>query len=188
MIYLPFLNDSLARSFWLLDPIVLTNGDLDERMAAMLMQASRHLKNTPWIINFPRKTSRGNLASCMPRGVKLSELVRALTSFSESIARRMFLDDGGSSASRRVCSTSPSLQILTRSTRSCKDSRSISGVCCSASCEDVSIKGLMTGIWTYQFIMSMLGKQVETDTALHPSSSSSALLCIRTRDKGLHEP
>lgn len=85
------------------------------------------------MINFPRKTSSGSFASCDPKGVKLSLLVRALTSFRESIARRIFLEDGGSNASRSVCSTSPSLQILTRSTRSCRDRRSISGVCCSAS-------------------------------------------------------
>lgn len=127
------MNESLARSFCAFEPMVLTNGDLDERMAAMLTAASRHLKNAPWMISFPRKTSSGSLASCMPSGVSASEFVSALTSLSESIARRMFFGDGGSTASRSVCSTSPRLQIFTRSTRSWSDRRSISGVCCSAS-------------------------------------------------------
>lgn len=115
------------------EPIVFTKGDLEERMAAILMVASRHLKKAPWMISFPRNTSSGSFASCDPRDVRFSAFVRAFTSLRESIARRMFLDEGGSSASRRVCSTSPSLQILTRNTRSCNDNRSISGVCCSAS-------------------------------------------------------
>ena len=130
----PRRKESRARSFCELEPMVLTNGDFDERMAAMLSDASRHLKNAPCTINFPRKTSRGSLASCEPNGVRFSPLVNAFTSFSASIARRMFFDDGGSRASRSVCSTSPSLQILTRRTRSWRDSRSISGVCCSGSC------------------------------------------------------
>ncbi|KAB8067610.1 hypothetical protein BDV29DRAFT_196301 [Aspergillus leporis] len=160
----------------LLDPMVFTNGDLEERIAAILTEASRHLKKVPWIISFPRKTSNGNLASCMPSGVMFSAFVKALTSLRESIARRMFLEDGGSKASRRVGSTSPSLQILTRRTKSCRDRRSISGVCCSAS----------YGIFTYQFVMSVLGEQMKTDPILNTAGSSPSLLRISSRDKGLH--
>ena len=130
----PFWKDTRAPSRCELDPIVFTNGDLEERMAAMLTVASKHRKKAPWMIILPRKTSSGNLANCVPRDVRLSLLVSALTSLRESMARRMFFDDGGSRASRSVCSTSPNLHIFTRSTRSCKESRSSSGVCCSASC------------------------------------------------------
>lgn len=131
---LPRLNASLASSLCVLEPTALMNGDLDERIAAMLTALSKHLKNAPYIMSFPRKTSNGNFASCLPSGVRVSVFVSALTSLRASMARRIFLDDGGSMASESVGSTSPKLHIFTRRTRSCNESRSISGVCCSASC------------------------------------------------------
>ncbi|KAL5364853.1 hypothetical protein BJX96DRAFT_168625 [Aspergillus floccosus] len=162
-----------ARSFCVFDPMVLTNGDLDERIAAMLMAA------------FPRNTSSGSFASCMPSGVRFSELVNAFTSFRASIARRMFLEEGGSRASRSVCSTSPSLQILTRRTRSCKESRSISGVCCSASCDSL-VPVIEHGHGRkYQLVMSVLRKHVEADALLHTTGSSPSLLCVGSRNEHL---
>ena len=100
--------------------------------------------------------SSGNLASCWPSGVSSSPGVRAPTSISASIARRMLRTEGGSSASAKTftmllpsptsrpfvaslglllwpgpcaafCGTER-LQIFTRITRSCSDNRSISGV------------------------------------------------------------
>lgn len=46
-VYIPFLNDNLAESRWEFDPTVFTNGDLEDRIAAMLTHASRHLKMLP---------------------------------------------------------------------------------------------------------------------------------------------
>ena len=99
----------------------------------MVRTASAHWKIHPSSNSFPRKTSSGSVASCRPSGVKSSMLVRAFTSINESIARLIFLEDGGSSASIKAISISPSLHILTRRTRSWSDRRSISGVCSSAS-------------------------------------------------------
>ena len=155
-------------------------------MAAILIDASRHLKNAPWIISFPRKTSSGSFASCIPNGVRFSAFVRALTSFRESIARRMFFDEGGSSASRRVCSTSPNLQILTRNTRSCKDNRSISGVCCSASYRSSTLGPNLRMKKPYRFFMPVLGEQMETDSILDTSSSSTSLLRVRPGNESLY--
>ena len=98
----------------------------------MVRAASKQLKRLPSNISFPRKTSRGSLASCLPSGVRSSPIVSAFTSIRESMARLTFFERGGSRASARVCSMLPSLQILTRRTRSWRESRSISGVCCSA--------------------------------------------------------
>jgi len=67
-------------------------------------------------------------------------LISALTSLSDSTARRIFFKEGGSKASSSVCSTSPRLQIFTRNTRSCKESLRISGVCSSASYAYLSIQ------------------------------------------------
>ena len=107
-------------------------------MAATVTPISTHLKKIELSTHLDRKTSNGSLDSCLPRGVNSSEFVSAFTSLRASIERRIFLTDGGSSASERVCSISPRLQTLTRSTRSCNDNRIISGVCCSESCLRVS--------------------------------------------------
>ncbi|KAE8357617.1 hypothetical protein BDV27DRAFT_151180 [Aspergillus caelatus] len=135
---------------------------------------------------FPRKTSSGSLASCIPNGVKFSEFVKALTSLRESIARRMFLEEGASRASRRVGSTSPSLQIFTRSTKSCKERRSISGVCCSASYTTLVEYLLPELNIAYQFFMSVLREHVKTDSVLNTPSSSPSLFRISPRDKGFN--
>ncbi len=108
------------------------NGDLDVSIAAIVRVASKHLKILPSMINFPKNTSSGNFASCRPRTVRSSAAVRALTSMSAPIARRTVLEEGGSRASANVSSMPPSSKILTRSIKSCNDSRSISGVCSSA--------------------------------------------------------
>lgn len=154
----------------------------------MLTAASKHRKNAPCMINFPKKTSNGNLASCIPSGVRLSLLVRALTSLRASMARRMFLGSGGSSASRRVCSTSPSLQIFTRSTRSCRESRSISGVCCSKSYTlSVSTQPPVQVKTPYQLVMSVFTKQVETNAILNTPSATPTLFGIGTGNEGFYK-
>lgn len=138
---MPFLNPSLARSACALAPIGAEKGDFDDKIAAIVSAASRQPKRLPSKSSFPRNTSSGSFASCLPRGVRSSPGVRALTSTSESMARRIFFASGGSRASDSVCSMPPSLQILTRRTRSCRERRSISGVCCSDICDGVRYTG-----------------------------------------------
>lgn len=124
----PRLNASLAWSACDRAPMGAEKGDLDDRIAAIVTAPSKHLKIQPSSMTFPRNTSNGSFASCRPNGVNSSEAVSALTSTRASIARRMFFAKGGWSASANVCSMAPSLQILTRSTRSCNDRRNISAV------------------------------------------------------------
>jgi hypothetical protein len=73
-------------------------GDFDDRIAAMVTAASKHLKILPNRMSFPKKTSRGSRANWCPSGVSSSSGVKALTSTRASIARRMFLAEGGSKA------------------------------------------------------------------------------------------
>src|SRR5260221_5276264 len=74
------------------------NGDLDDKIAAIVMAASKHLKILPRRMSFPKNTSNGSLASCWPRGVRSSAFVKALTSIRASTARLIFFAEGGSRA------------------------------------------------------------------------------------------
>ena len=134
-------------------------------MAAIVKEPSRHLKMVPSRINFPRKTSNGSFTSCRPNGVSSSVDVSALTSINASTARRMFFDEGGSSASDNASSAPPKWQILTRRTKSCKDKRSISGVCSSAIyvlVSDSVFEQSSRVISFYKLIMTSFGKEMKT--------------------------
>ena len=179
----------LVSSFWLVVPLLLVKGDLLDKIAAMLTDASTQLKKAPYSINFPRKTSSGNLASRFPSDVNTSPPVSAFTVLRDSIALRTFFAEGGSRASESVSSISPRLQILTRSMRSCKERRSISGLCCSAIYSNpLAKKNTKAARATkYHVVMSIFCKQVKAQSLLNSTGSTSTLLSISTGYEAFHK-